>query len=57
MMFTNVYLTSFFMILIMNFLKNIKSLQAEISSLPKYYNSHVWITAPGADGLSYLGIS
>jgi hypothetical protein len=45
------------MILFMNFLKNIKNLESEISALPKYYNSHVWITAPGADGLSFLGIS
>jgi hypothetical protein len=38
-------------------MKRIKSLQSEISALPKLYHSHLWITAPASDGLSYLGIS
>ena len=40
----------------MNFLRNIRPITAEISTMPKFYNSHVWITPP-ADGVSYLGIS
>lgn len=41
----------------MNFLRNIKPIATEIAALPKFYNSHIWITPPACDGISYLGIS
>lgn len=41
----------------MRSLKILKSLEQELQTLPKLYSSHVWITPPGSDGLSFLGIS
>ena len=38
-------------------LLKLKTLEQELQSLPKLYNSHIWITPPGTDGLSFLGIS
>lgn len=41
----------------MSILKNIQKLSDQLASLPKYYNSHVWITPPSSSGYSFLGIS
>jgi hypothetical protein len=41
----------------LNIFKSIRSAQEELQILPKLYRSHIWVTPPGQDGLSYLGIS
>ena len=43
--------------LLMSVFRNIKSLRQEVAALPKLYCSHIWITPPASDGLSFIGIS
>lgn len=38
-------------------LKQLKSIEAEVGALPKYYSNHLWITPPAEDGFSYIGLS
>ena len=41
----------------LKFFKPIQSVELELTKLPKLYRSHIWVTPPAQDGLSYLGIS
>lgn len=41
----------------MNLIKPLISVEQQLQILPKFYRSHIWITPPGSDGLSFLGIS